>query len=213
MALFGNKTSANQQQTLTKRQQYERKFATGRSNLLLVIFFTLINTVLCLTKSATYFLFSAYVPYTLTYEAMWWGGKMSAEDYYNMFGVTKDEMQLLFYPQSVFNIMVALAAIIIIAYLLCWIFSKKRPGWLIFALALFAIDTIVMVLMSLFYYVFDTGMILDWVFHVWVLVYLFSGIIAARKLRKLPKEEPITEEIATEYATAIECDIENEVNE
>ncbi len=35
----------------------------------------------------------------------------------------------------------AFAVLVLVPYLLCWIFSKKRRGWMIAALVLFAVDT------------------------------------------------------------------------
>lgn len=43
----------------------------------------------------------------------------------------------------------------------------------------------------MFYFTgFTADMILDFVFHIWVLVSLASGVIAAINLKKLPEEEP-----------------------
>lgn len=182
---------------LTERQKYEKQFASGRSYLLIMIIFTIINTVMCLFKSASYFLFSAQVPYELVYDAMWWGGKMSPEDYETYVGVPMDELE--FYPDSVFKSMIAIAAAIIIVYLLCWIFSKRDYGWLTGALVLFLIDTVILVLIDLFYYVFNVRFIIDWLFHALVVLSLFKGVIAARKLKKLPAD-PGPEEFAEESA-------------
>lgn len=49
----------------SERYTLENKYNTTRYNLLLVIGFTLINIVLLVTNSDRYFLFSAYIPYTV----------------------------------------------------------------------------------------------------------------------------------------------------
>ena len=60
-------------------------------------------------------------------------------------------------------------------------------------------------------------MALDYLFHVWVIVSLISGISAYFKLKKLPEEEPAAEvaaetvEAVSEEATeeAAEADVES----
>lgn len=182
----------NSQNALSKRDLYLKKYNSGRSNLLTMILFTIVNVALCLFKSTSYFLFSAQVPYFLVYEGMWWAGRMPDESYIEAFGATKEEVAFL--PTTAFYVMVAFAVSIILLYVLCWVFSKKSPGWLTAALVLFVLDTVVLVLVSLFYYIFDASMIIDFAFHALVIGYLISGINAARKLKKLPEAEPTDEQ-------------------
>ena len=73
-----------------------------------------------------------------------------------------------------------------ILYVLPFIFSKKlRPGWLLFTLVIFILDTLFMLI--------DVGvqsdMLVDYLFHIWVIVSLFIGVSAGYKLKKLPSEE------------------------
>jgi len=71
-------------------------------------------------------------------------------------------------------------------YLLAWIMSSKnRVGWLTFALVLFGIDTVGMLLIG----GIALESVIDILFHGWVIYYLISGIIAHNKLKKLPIEE------------------------
>ena len=94
-------------------------------------------------------------------------------------------------------IYVAIAIVIVGLYALMWFLSKKHGyGWLVAALLLFVADTFAM-----FYFTgFTADMILDFVFHVWVLVSLCSGIIAAINLKKLPEEEPYMAQEGQNYS-------------
>lgn len=100
-----------------------------------------------------------------------------------------------FMDQTAFVGFIALAIILVALYVLAYVFSKKlRPGWLIFALVIFILDTLFMFI--------DAGiqadMIIDYLFHIWVIVSLAIGMSAGCKLKKLPPEE---EELAEEAET------------
>ena len=79
------------------------------------------------------------------------------------------------------------SAVALVWYLLCWLLSKKRSGWLVAALVAFILDTVALVLVCL---AFDmlTDSIMDLVFHAWVVWVLIQGIAAGNKLKKLPAE-------------------------
>ena len=78
------------------------------------------------------------------------------------------------------------AAVLTLLYLLAWLCSKKQwVGWLIFALVFFVLDTVGMLLSI----VIATDMIIDILFHAWVIYYLILGIHAHFKLKKLPPDE------------------------
>ncbi len=176
MALFKNTKNQN----MTERQKLTARYNGARSNILLVIAFTLVNSVLLVAGSDSYFLFSAAIPYYLTLFGFLYTGRMP-DDYY----VGWDDFSPV---ADSFLIVTVVAAVVIVAlYALMWFLSKKHGyGWLVAALLLFVADTFAM-----FYFTgFSVDMIMDFVFHAWVLVSLTSGIIAAINLKKLPEEEP-----------------------
>ncbi len=183
MALFKKGADAQNVSPATPAQRLEAKYNSARHNLLIVIVFTLVNMVILLTNGGTYFLFSAFVPYYVTDLGMYLC-KMYPDEYY----VGYENSQFL--DKSLIAVFIAIAAVILVMYLLSWIFSKKgRVGWLIFALVFFALDTIAMFLIA----GITSDMIIDVLFHAWVIFYLASGIHAHFKLKKLPPE---TEEVA-----------------
>lgn len=166
---------------ITERQKLERRYKGALSSLLLITAFSGVNLLLLLINSDTYFLFSAYIPYLLGDYAMFFGGRYP-EEYY------ADIPDMEFFGTEIFAVFVAVAVLFVLFYLVCYLFSRKKKAvWLIFALSLFVIDTIVMFVVVGFY----IEMIMDIIFHVWAIVSLALGISAYTKLKKLPEEEEI----------------------
>lgn len=185
--LFGNLSN----DTGMQRQALVSKYSAARLNLLLLIVFSAINLLMLATNSGTYFLFSASVPYLITDLGMFLCGMYPEEFYEGLEG-------MFFFDKSFFVIMLIISILILVLYLLCWLFSKKnKVGWLIFALVMFSIDTLVM----FGYYGFSPDMIVDIILHIWVIVILAMGINAHYKLKKLPKEEVMIEGEYTEIPT------------
>lgn len=100
---------AKYQTNLSPREQLQQKYRSARSNLLLTIILTVVNVVLLIGGSESMMLFSISVPY-----------------YAVVFGyITGDQTMLI--------TGCGIAAVMLIVYLLCWIFSKKYTGWLVAA--------------------------------------------------------------------------------
>lgn len=178
MGLF-NKKAQNVQ--MSEHAKLNAKYNASRNNLLLVVIFSLINTILLALESDTYFLFSASVPYYLTFFGMLYAGKMPVEYYEGWEGFEP-------FPTSVFVVALVISIVIIGLYALSWLLSKKKGyGWVVFSLVFFIIDTLAM-----FWFAGGVGdNVIDLIFHIWVIVSLISGVSAAIKLKKLPPEEEI----------------------
>jgi len=173
-----------------ERQALEHKYNLSRNNLLLVIVFTAINLVLLVTDSSLFFLFSASIPYLLADLGMFLGGMYPAEYY------TGDLAILTTVPPIIFFIMLGIAILIVLLYLISFLCSKNnKGGWLIFALVFFSLDTVGMFL----YFGLSADMIIDMLFHAWVIWELASGIRAYRKLKSLPPEEEMPEGACESY--------------
>ncbi len=174
------------QKTNAKIDNLENKYNKSIGNLLLVAAFTLINIVLLLIKSDTYFLFSAFIPYFAVDYGMFFCGMYPEEFYYDMGDIE-------FLDSSFLIFTVAVAAVILLIYLLGWYFAKKKKLWaLIGSLVLFTIDTLAMFLISGFS--FDS--IIDIIFHIWVIVYLIIAISTYYKIKKAPPETEEAQEDA-----------------
>ena len=167
------------------RAKYERNYKAGRSNLLLVIIFTIVSMI-TFYLIGTYFLFSVYVPLTVfsVFAVYGWaaGGDPEIVE-----GFEPEFLELL---QSVGEftwvaIGFVIGMLMLSVYFVCWLLSKKHPGALIVAAVLFATDC-AFVLMS-----FDTSMIVDVLFHAWAMYYLISAIASHKKLKNIPDFVPV----------------------
>ena len=163
----------------TLRDQLDSRYQAARINLLLVIAFTVINIVLLLADGDSYFLFSAFIPYFLVTIGMVFTGKFP-EDYY-----TDGLEGIEFVDQSLLTVTVVIAAVIVAVYALCWLLSKKhKVGWLIAALVMFVLDTIAMLSLS----GIALEMLIDVVFHGWVIFDISRGIYYHFKWKDTPIE-------------------------
>ncbi len=166
------------------REYLQRRLSGARTNLLLVIAFTVINLVLLLTDSGRYFLFSASVPYELTF--------LGAVINYQETGAI---MGTYTYTALV------ISAVILAVYLLSWLFSKKRTGWYIVALVMFSLDTLVLILLNLDIL---SECILDIILHAYVIFDLVQAILAGKKLKTMPIEAVAAPAAAPVYTPAEE---------
>ena len=165
-----------------QRQALESKYNAARSNLLAVAIFTVINIVMLATNAGGYFLFSANIPYMVTYFGMFLCGMFPDEFYADFEG-------MFFLNKSVFVVTLIISIVFIAFYFICWLLSKNgKTLWLKIALGLFIADSILMLVLG------SAGsMIIDIIFHIWVIVILISGIKAKKQLSALPVEDVMIE--------------------
>ena len=136
--------------------QNESKFRNARLSLLSIVIFSAVNLFSVILLD-TYFLFSAYIPQILA--------AVGASLYFET-GIV-----------AVYLIFAVIGLISIIPYLLCWIFSKKKKGWMIAALVIFSLDSLLFLVdfVSLLMQG-EFSFLIDLVFHVWALVSLILGV-------------------------------------
>ena len=190
--LTGNRIAEN----LSERGRLLKNYSKARLYLLFVIILTVVNIVLIVAGSDTYFPFSAIIPLVL-------GVSLSSIIHFdadlqafiaeqNILPGTKEYEHLMSAEyakseKSFYAVLVAWSVIILGLYFVAWLCSKKpeRKGYLIFALVLFVPDTAMVWLKGI-----TMESVVDIVCHVFVLIYLIMGISAAAKLNKLKPEEP-----------------------
>lgn len=153
---------------MKKKRQYAydnsslamRRYRAARAGLVGMMLLTVVNTVMAaIGEYESYFVFSDYLAYyCAVYGRVFY--EQSGEMLYLILGC-------------------AAAALILLPYLLCWIFSKKRRGWLIAALVLFTIDTLLVIWDAIGF--MDISYLMDIGFHIWLLVELVLGIRAGKK--------------------------------
>ena len=149
------------------REYLLRQVANGRYSLLLIVILTVVNLIMTILDTNTYFLFSASVPYYLVFVGM--GIENGFVDgAWNVKGT-------LTYTGLV------IALVIVAVYLLCWLLSKKRAGWL----------TAALVVITFALYDSPMGKLVDFLLHIWAIVELVLAVRGSRKLKELPPtEEP-----------------------
>ena len=148
----------------------EAQYRSARNNLLLVVVFTAINLLMPLLGVDRQFLFSASFPTTL-----YWLGDFAATD--------------LGMPALRIGAMgIALGCVGL--YLLCWLLAKKRRGFMTAALALFGVDCLSLA-GEFVIFELHSSMILNVLFHLWVLWGLIQGVRAASALKKLERAQMV----------------------
>lgn len=104
-----------------------------------------------------------------------------------------------FESQPVLIVGIALAAVMLIGYLIFAVLGKKNVGWVITALVFIIIDTIALI--ALYVWIGDFSGILDFAGHVYIIYHLGVAVSNGMKLKNAPefiegllvKEEPMEE--------------------
>ena len=177
------------------RAKYEKNYNSGRSNLLLAIAFTIVSMI-TYYFNGSYFLFSAFTP--LIFYMVFADYSLIASGQMEWPEAEQEFIEIL---EAVgagtwLAIGIVIALVMLGVYFLCWLLSKKHTAALIVATVFFGIDCLVVLLN------FDMSMIMDVLFHAWVMYYLINAIVSKNKLKNLPT--PVIEATYTESAEAIQ---------
>ena len=161
------------------------RFNGARSNLLLVTCLSLVNILLLVFKIDISFLFSANFPLISVILG-------------NEFAISENND--MYYAAGIF-----LAFLSIAAYFICYLLSKKRRGWIVAALVLFIIDTVLIIWLFLLggdlnEIILD--LLLNVAFHALVLFYLILGVKSWADLKTLPVPEPAAPAYVVPYPVA-----------
>lgn len=136
----------------------QRRIGNARSSLLFIVILSIVN--IFAISGGSYFLFSAYLPQVFIALAVYG-------------------------DPSLLMPMIILSVIYVFPYLLCFIFSKKRKGWMIAALVLFIIDSVFFVIDVLpLLMLGDISFLFDAIIRVYALVSLITGVTAYSKLEQ-----------------------------
>ena len=147
------------------------KYKSARTSLLILIIFSAVN-LFSLTFGGFYFLFSSYITQIfaiLGYEAAYLNDTV---------GVA---------------LFIALGLVSVLPYVLCYIFSKKKIGWMIGALVLFSIDTLILAYDIVTVIMGDAKYISEYIwdifFHAYALYALISCVVYGVKLKNSQSDE------------------------
>lgn len=152
-----------------EKTRYQNNWRGGAWTLFVIGAFSVLNILMYMLESDSYFLFTAYFPYVC--------GIMGADFLMGWYGAPIDKGMGTF--------LLSIAAFIIILYFVLWFFARKKVGWLVAGLVLFSLDTLYMV-----YEMAISGdpawFVMDCIIHAVAIAELSVGIHAAVKYGKLP---------------------------
>ena len=156
-----------------KKNQYLNRWRGGAWTLFLIGVFSVLNILMYAFGSDSYFLFTAYLPYS--------------------FGIWGVNYLMGWYDTPVDSgigtFFLSVSAVFIILYFVIWFFSRKKAGWLIAGLVLFLLDTLYMV-----YAMIASGdpawFTMDCIIHALAIAEIAVGLHAALKYGKLPVDVP-----------------------
>ena len=132
-------------------------YKNARVSLLLIIIFSVVN-LFSTVLAETYFLFSAYIPQLLISVGYYLSAETGLQLYTLVGGV--------------------MGFILIVPYFICWIFSKKHVGWMIGALAFFAVYSVIFLIDFIGLLAMgDYSMLIDLFIRVCALTSLILGVV------------------------------------
>ncbi len=148
------------------KAELQKRFASGRSTLMTLLIFTVVNVVLMVLHAGTYFVFSASIPYYLTALGLDLGGD----------------------PAGI--VLLAIAVGFLALLLVSWLLSKKKGGWIICGMVLIIVDTLALLLLCLMIPEMFANNIMDFLFHAYALYSVIRGVIANKKLQEMAAAAP-----------------------
>ena len=158
-----------------------QKYRTARVYLLILVAMTLVNVVLLLAGSTTYYLFSGAVPYYLVMFGMLFTGTFPDME------MDPELLGMVILPEGALALFVVAALLIVGVYVVLYLLSKKNYYFLVAALVLFALDTVAMLWLG----GISLDNAIDLILHAWMLYSLFVGVRAARVLVNTPVEDTV----------------------
>ena len=157
------------------QQTLETKYQTGRLALLVIFGCSLLCVILNAFGLDARVLFGAFIPYLLVLYGNLFTGKLPESYYENL-----DMSELTFLEDSVLVGMISGAVFVSLLFLLAWFFSKGyQVNWLLFSLALYALDAIVMLVL----FGVSLTLIGDYILHGIAIGILASATVSGRKRR------------------------------
>ncbi len=157
-----------------RRIRLRQKVVLGRWLLLLITGVSLINLLFLLFKVNYHFHLSAALPYYLN----WLGVKLS--EYSSVVGY-----------QILAGI---LTAALLGMYGACWLFSGKKPVWLMAGLVMYGIDTLILIVLTFTVIKRPGACIFEILCHLLCLYFLWSAMQSGKELRKMARRRRAPQE-------------------
>jgi hypothetical protein len=152
-----------------ERMSLERKQNNGRSSLLWIAGLSLVNMVLTLLNAPISFVFSLSLP--------------------SIFVGIGQELVAEYNSYTVLIVGVVLSLILIGAFFLLYVLSKKYFWPIVVALVLFSIDSLLLLGLILLDFSAIVSILIDVAFHVWALISIISLLNSTLKLKALDRQQ------------------------
>ena len=152
------------------KEKYEKRYDWARLAMLLTIAFTAGNMVVSVIDPNWTVAFSASLPEML-FSIL-------------IAVVTTDG------PLYLVILCAAAVLLLLTAFVLCWIFSKRRPGWMVAFLVIFLVDTVAMITLMVIAFLSKGAtpdlwnILLRAIFQAAVLYFIITGLVARKQRYK-----------------------------
>lgn len=157
-----------------KRIRLRQRIVVSRMAILAITAVSLLNLLLLLVKVNYHFHLSAAIPYYMN----WLGLKLS--DYSDVTG---------------FRVFASFLTVgVFVFYVVCWLFSSQRSVWLSAALVMYAMDTLLLIILSFTVIKRPGACVFEILAHMLCLWILWSGVSAGKQLRKMGRRRRVAEE-------------------
>ena len=178
------------------KEMYQRDLTMSRMNLLLSVIFTVVNLVTVMIGVTTSFFFSASIPHTLSlffaincgrFDASYYQSVLEAEygaDWKTVYPNWESAFQFL--DSSLFWVVFSFSVAIIIGLFLLWFFSKKHRVCSMITLSFYIVDTLFLVAFSFFVRAGGIELILQLLFHLWIVYYAVLSVRAWKGIDTAP---------------------------
>lgn len=145
------------------RRQLRQRLEWGRMAILVLVAVSLLNQILLWCGVRFHFLTAP----AMTYYINWLARQLDMGG----FKVLATMMTLLLY----------------VAYLACWLLSARKKEWMMAALGLYGVDTVLLVVFALVLLENPASCLLEVLVHCLILALLFFAFQAAERLSKIPR--------------------------
>ena len=149
------------------RLRLRQQIGLGRTAMLVILAVTLLNQILLMLRVEYHFLFSASVPYYLN----WLVRELGANGDVGAFAALATVLTILLYA----------------AYIACWLMSAQRKEWMVAALGLYGLDTLLLIIFALTLLDNPSSCLLEILTHGVGLAVLVVAVKASEQLSRLPK--------------------------
>lgn len=177
-------------QPIKTKEMYQRDLNMSRMNLLLSVFFTVVNLVFMMNSITSSFFFSASIPYYpaffLAFNCRIFKDSVYDTSFKDSEYADTWRETYQFLDSSIFWTVFVISVVMVVGLLLLWYFSKKHKVCSMITLSFYIVDTLFLVVFSLVTKAGGIGLILQLLFHFWIVYYAVLSVRAWKGIATAP---------------------------